>query len=357
MSLVHQYITPINTEEVKKIFLQNPQKKINFLYKTNQPNTFDVFSPRDKQLYQASRLLIDENTLKNQKNFIKINKELFGKIQTKYVYYLLDFFYFKSKNSSKNTQLWYEIASMLDLKSDKSITLLNTLGPQAKTFNTYKKYFIKYIGQPQLNELKNLNLYNSVDFLLNNHGLKQKGWRIVYKHHDASRARVNYEKKCIIIGKEYKLRRSNSASKIAIHEVLGHALRGKVGTLADREGFAILLEQLLEKKFYFLRSYRYLAAAIASGAVNAPKDFYQTHEILWRIMMIGSKYSKQKAQSYAFDECVRVFRGTNCDASGAVFLKDSVYFVANIKLWDKLEEKSPTYSQFVDILEGRKKIL
>lgn len=73
--------------------------------------------------------------------------------------------------------------------------------------------------------------------------------------------------------------------------------------------------------------------------------------------MIGSRYNLEVARSYAFDECYRAFRGGKPDMAGAVLLKDMVYFDANIKMWKVLEENPLSYSQFVDVIEGRGVVL
>lgn len=152
-------------------------------------------------------------------------------------------------------------------------------------------------------------------------------------------------------------RTHSAAVRIAVHEVYGHALRGHQDSITESEGFASLLEQLVGDKFVFRRSYRYLAAALGWGVFGTPMTFRQVYEIIWRTMVITGTYSLQEAQMYAFDECTRVFRGGVPSLPGAIYLKDSTYFDANIRMWRNLKEHPLQYNEFVDVIEGRRRIL
>ena len=174
---------------------------------------------------------------------------------------------------------------------------------------------------------------------------------------DASHARVNKAKKLVMIGRFYQPRRKISYWGIVAHEIYGHALRSEIDDQFESEGFAILLEQLLRDTFKFRRSYRYLAAALGWGVLGAPRTFREVYEIIWRLMVIASGYTEDKAKDYAFNECVRVFRGGRPDIAGMVFLKDTIYLAANIALWKQLEKTQISYNEFIDIIEGRQRVL
>jgi hypothetical protein len=118
-----------------------------------------------------------------------------------------------------------------------------------------------------------------------------------------------------------------------------------------------MIEQLLDHRFKFRRAYRYLGAALGWGSAGGPRTFREVYEILWRLMVIASRYNEENAKSYAFDECVRVFRGGRPDIAGMVFLKDAIYFAANIAVWQRLQSEPLAYNEFVDVIEGRRKVL
>jgi hypothetical protein len=117
-----------------------------------------------------------------------------------------------------------------------------------------------------------------------------------------------------------------------------------------------MIEQLVGTNFKTRRSYRYLAAGLGWGVFGRPMIFREAYEIIWRLMAISSKYNEKKAKGYAFDECYRVFRGGRPDLPGAVYLKDIVYFEADARIWSVLSQKKISYTDFVNIIEGRSTI-
>ena len=147
-----------------------------------------------------------------------------------------------------------------------------------------------------------------------------------------------------------------AAERIAVHEVYGHALRGRQESMVESEGFAVVLEQLISCDYKPRRTYRYLAASLGWGVLGNPMTFREVFEVLWRLMIISSKYDEKNAKEYAFGECYRVFRGGSPEVPGAVYLKDLVYFDANQKIWQALSTQKIDYDDFVNILEGRKVI-
>jgi len=171
-----------------------------------------------------------------------------------------------------------------------------------------------------------------------------------------SHARIYHHTKKIKIGEDYKPRKVMAVGRIVAHEIYGHALRGPSKSLSESEGFALAIEQLTGSRFKFRRAYRYLAASLGWGVFGKPMNFREVFEIIWRLMFISSGYSENKSKEHAFDECCRVFRGGRPDIAGAVYLKDTIYFDANIKVWNFLDAKKLDYEKFVDIIEGRSTI-
>jgi len=250
---------------------------------------------------------------------------------------------------SKDTaELWQYVTAHVPINIET-----RAVAPSQRDFMIYKNYLERYIDTSISREG---SLVDELHHTLETTGLKSKGWSVKLVD-DASHARVNHHEKTIRIGREYKPRTLKAKKRIALHEVYGHALRGPQQSLAESEGFAIVLEQLLDERFKFRRAYRYLAVALGWGVDGKQRDFRDVHEIIWRLMVIVSGYAPHDAKSYAFDECVRAFRGGRPDIAGAVYLKDAVYLVANITIWDRLCKDKLEYNDFIDIIEGRRKVL
>ena len=226
--------------------------------------------------------------------------------------------------------------------------------PSQEIFDIYRNFFQRFVDITV--DLSNNSAIELIGNYLKVTRLSENGWRIKILA-GSSHARTNHRTKTIRIGKDYKPRLDSSKLRIAIHEVYGHALRGPQKSIAESEGFAIVLEQLLKTKFSYRRGYRYLAASIGYGVFGHPMTFRQTHSVLWRFMVIGSRYTYTDAKQHAFNECYRVFRGGRPDLAGAVYLKDTIYFSANIEMWNKLSRDILSYDQFKNLLQGEGTIL
>lgn len=247
--------------------------------------------------------------------------------------------------------LWDEVCAMLPV--DLSCGAYSW--PTSELFTTLRGYAREY-----MRELRKIPFSTPLVELLQQSmqltGLNEEGWRLKTRD-DGSHAHVVHKTRSVIVGSFYQPRTLRAARRIAAHEIYGHAIRGYQQSEREAEGFAILLEQLMDKSFKPRRMYRYLAASLGWGAIADPKDFRQTFEVLWRVMVIASKYSRETARRHAFDECSRVFRGGRPDLPGAVFLKDTVYFESNMAFWRALSERSISYNEFMKIAEGKQKVL
>ncbi|HEV7951919.1 MAG TPA: hypothetical protein VGO98_00930, partial [Candidatus Saccharimonadales bacterium] len=227
-------------------------------------------------------------------------------------------------------------------------------GPDAQVFLNLKRYLAIYMKN--FNIRPEVGLVNLLTEALHATGLDQQGWQVEAQE-NATHARVDHQRKRVQVGVHYTPRTSKAAMRIVVHEIYGHALRGQRASVADGEGFAILLEQLLADGYKFRRSYRYIAAALGWGVELHPMTFREVYEILWRMMVIMSKYSPDVAKRHAFDECARVYRGGRPEIAGTVYLKDSVYFTANLAIWLYLARADLQYNEFVDLIEGRRGVL
>lgn len=281
------------------------------------------------------------------KAFRSANLELYNAPHIDYVESLIG--YFAGFVKPETEKYWRELDVLLGWNSTPTSL---KLAPHTVTFERYRRFLKQYVDLSGLNK----DIPSSIATLLERTRLHEDGWHVRLLK-GTEHARTYHRARSISVGARYVPRKSGSARRIAVHEVIGHAKRGPQVTVAEAEGFAILLEQLTLSKFTFRRSFRYLAAALAWGTIGKPLTFRETFERLWRVMVVATLYNEDEARSHAFDECTRVFRGGLPAVAGAVYLKDAVYFDANIAMWRILSETPLSYNQFVDCIEGKRVVL
>jgi hypothetical protein len=363
----HSYIFPVTTHTYFRVVNQ-PEERQKFLEDETYIPTFSYGKLMKEALVKERLLKVDANSssatslravltgIELQTNstpqmvekFRLLNRSLFEEPKEESLLDLLA--RIQEKVTPKTQELWTYISEALPVEFVASPNVMAS----NEVFQRYKQYLEQYThgllsntGEP-LDEL--------VQKLLDDTGLSKKGWRLI-KRRDASSAYVHQYNKTVSIGRDYIPRTSRGAVSIAAHEVYGHALRGHQDSVAESEGFAILLEQLLDDTLKLKRSYRYLAAGLGWGTLGNPMTFREVYEIIWRAMVITGKYKIKRAKVHAFDECTRVFRGGDPRFPGAVYLKDAMYFEANVRMWRQLESAPLEYNEFVDLIEGRRKIL
>ncbi len=353
----HTYFRVTNQAAERQRFLEDPTYEPVFTYgphmdiqrvSDRRDGAASIPGARESlDLVLASLRLQRESNDIRLNEFRKSNKKLFGVPHKDYATGLLVRIHRFVTEETK--EYWRYIHDALR----GEFTEMPDIVPSAEEFAKYKDYFAKYTGGVELKDIPLAQLLRSD---LEKTGLSEKGWHVVERNDD-SHAKVHHRSKVVSVGALYIPRTHKAAIRIATHEVYGHALRGHQDSVAESEGFAILLEQLLDDRFKFRRSYRYLAAALGWGTFGRPLSFRQVYEIIWRAMVIVGTYSSEKARIYAFDECARVFRGGVPAVPGAVYLKDGAYFEANVQMWQQLKEHPITYNEFVDAIEGRRRIL
>jgi len=352
----HSYFRAINRDAERARFVSSADKSSpTFVY----PKYFNLETVAARQMqvhtdsdeYKALEIVLSGVRLQKDVNelahFRELNSAAFGMPDSGYAKMILT--RILSRTSSKTDVYAKEV---LDLLGNPRLSS-ERIGPSHEIFQLYKDYFSKYRVAKSGTKL---NTEDAIKAELVHSGLDQKGWELQMLVGN-SHARVNHNAKKVRIGEHYVPRSPRAAERIAVHEVYGHALRGCQVSTGESEGFAILLEQLLDDVFKPRRSYRYLAACIGWGIFGTPKSFAETFEVMWRLMVIGSGYSKRDARMHAFDECYRVYRGGSPDLAGAVYLKDTVYFASNIAMWKLLSNQKLSYNEFVDIIEGRRALL
>jgi hypothetical protein len=351
----HTYFRPINLATERSDFLSNQKKYPEFKYPKiySEDVVVERLSKLKKNEFEHDSLSCVLSSIRLQANdnelerFRRINERLFSEPNAEYAKNAV--FRLLRLSDDKHKELKDEIKKIVNIDNYAE----KEIGPSIEIFEKYRDYFNRYRKNPKSH---GLDVASAICHELAVSGLDEKGWtlKIIKKH---CSAKTVHKTKQIIIGDGYMPRKMLASERIAVHEVYGHAMRGPQKSIAESEGFALVLEQLLGKKFRFRRSYRYLAASLGWGCFGERMDFLQVFEVIWRLMVVSSGYNEESAKQFAFDECQRVFRGGRSDLPGAVYLKDICYFAANINCWAVLSKKDIDYEEFVDFIEGRKTIL
>jgi len=351
----HSYFRAVNKLSERRAFLTSDTSEPVFKYppyfKLETINErlaeLEPHSPQyaSLSLVKISATLQDDET--KLAEFRKINATLFGKPRPEYAYAILQ--RIAACVTPETRSIWREVVK----RTGKIDASTEVIAPSDEIFARYRQYLRQYV--PIL-KTKDRSLVELMKDQLHVTGLDQRGWDLKILS-TAVHAKTNHKIKQITLGEFYEPRTVRAKKRIVTHEVFGHAIRGQQASIDESEGFATVLEQLVDPKFKYRRSYRYLAVSLGWGALGTPMTFREVFEIMWRVMMIGSKYSQLNARKHAFDECYRAFRGGRPDMAGAAFLKDAVYFDANIRMWDVLINQELSYNEFVDIIEGRRTLL
>ncbi|MEX0918156.1 MAG: tyrosine/phenylalanine carboxypeptidase domain-containing protein [Candidatus Paceibacterota bacterium] len=145
------------------------------------------------------------------------------------------------------------------------------------------------------------------------------------------------------------------------HEVETHALRRHNGErsklqllglgldryLKGEEGVATYNEQQVTGAREFAGIPRYFSIALAKGFAGGPRDFRQTYEIMrdYRLLSTTGDNAVEKAGRTAWNDCVRIFRGTTCKTPGAVYTKDLAY-MGNREVWTLVSKDSDVVETF-----------
>lgn len=350
----HSYFSAINKAEACQQFMSSSSSQPMFQYGSNYSH--ETINYRIEQLSDESwvnslklvacSIKLQDDTSQTSR-FRALNQGLFGTPSKHYASLILG--RIGEKVTDQTVECWSELTSLI---GQDTFDTFET-PPSRALFDRYRNFFLRYLGDMPDTDL---SVQAMLAEQLIKSGLSKDGWKVKL-HEGHSPARTSHRKKSISIGAEYKTRTQRAAQRIAVHEVYGHALRGPQASVLESEGFAILLEQLSDPIFKYRRSYRYLAVALGWGVFGKPLTFREVHEVLWRVMLIGSKYSEDHAKKHAFDECYRAFRGGRPDIPGAVFLKDMTYFAANLAMWEVLSKTVISYNEFIDCIEGRRTLL
>ena len=175
---------------------------------------------------------------------------------------------------------------------------------------------------------------------------------------------VSQEHKVVRVPAEDKLRARNISKKklkgLIEHEIKTHVARRSNGErsrlqllglgldryLKAEEGIATYNEQQVTGAKEFAGVPRFLSIALAKGLTGEQLDFRRTHEIMSDYRLLAKKDTTTAvAAATAYNDCMRIFRGTTCKTPGAVYPKDMSYF-GNRSIWTLVSENSDVVETF-----------
>jgi hypothetical protein len=200
--------------------------------------------------------------------------------------------------------------------------------------------------------------------LLWNDELKMKypRWH-VERSLEAAYIRTDNRKRTIFIPETILLRGRKLKSLFA-HEVGVHVRRREEGKLARlqllsigmagsesaEEGLATMAEQVVGGRVRLGGTDRYIALAIATGAVDGVKrDFTETFTLLEEYfrcrytVQYETKRAMELSQIVAWKLCVKIFRGGNPSIKGNCLRKEKIYHEGGLAMWRVFREQPEVF--------------
>lgn len=114
------------------------------------------------------------------------------------------------------------------------------------------------------------------------------------------------------------------------------------------EGVATYAEQQVTGATEFAGVQKYFAIAVAKGFDGQPRTFRETFEVMkdyYSITLKNDETINSRAINAAWNDCVRIFRGTTGTTPGAVFTKDLAY-LGNRDIWQLVSKNSNVVQTF-----------
>ncbi|MFA5926110.1 MAG: tyrosine/phenylalanine carboxypeptidase domain-containing protein [Parcubacteria group bacterium] len=217
--------------------------------------------------------------------------------------------------------------------------------PEMKTFEDEKTYSAE-------------EMRAAFEKYLNKHQIK--GWRVlIEKEGKIKKFNVSQQKRTINIPSTRKEEHSFLLALLE-HEIGTHIIQREKGersklkllgmgldrSLKGEEGIATYREQKIRGTRGFRGLDYHLAISLALGLDGEKRDFRKVFEIMRDYHFVKSKKSKdaaiEAAKNEAWDDCVRIFRGTTCKTPGACLTRDIVYREGNIGIWRLIKEDPAT---------------
>ncbi len=190
------------------------------------------------------------------------------------------------------------------------------------------------------------------------------GWSVIVDEKGRyTSINVGQGDKEIRIPKTRKLKQTSLKALIK-HEIGTHVRRRERGertklrllglgldrALKGEEGVATYEEQKIKGANEFAGFAGHFTSALAMGIDGRKRNFREVFEILRNFYFIRSsknkKEAKENANEFAWNQCVRTFRGTTCETRGTCFTKDIVYREGNIGVWNVLKNNPEEERRF-----------
>lgn len=203
------------------------------------------------------------------------------------------------------------------------------------------------------------DMVNAIDVALDKIGGKELGWRADIAKNSSSLA-VSAHQRVAEVGERRKALLGSELKAKVLHEVGIHALRsinaenagwlsaayGQDGYLAFEEALATAMEDAYNGEFIDHGVNYYLIAGLAYGLdEHSPRDFREVYEVMWRINALSHTNDEDmpeditgKAKTRAFNNCLRMFRGTRTTDRGVLYSKDLAYFAGQELAWQELDK-------------------
>lgn len=217
------------------------------------------------------------------------------------------------------------------------------------------------------------DMVGAIEIALEKIGGKELGWRADIAKNSSALA-ISSHQRVAEVGEHRKALPGSELKAKMLHEVGVHALRsitaekagwlsaayGQDGYLAFEEALATAMEDAYNGKFVDHGVNYYLIAGLAYGLDgHNPRDFREVHEVMWRMNALsnpnGDNISDDiitKAKTRAFNNCLRMFRGTRTTDKGVIYSKDLAYFAGQELAWGELD-KVETQADLDLLLAGK----
>ncbi|OGY86222.1 MAG: hypothetical protein A2233_01145 [Candidatus Kerfeldbacteria bacterium RIFOXYA2_FULL_38_24] len=379
-------------EKQKKLFFQNKIKNPSFnYYKLSDVSIREVVMALEKlwkdiQKKEKNQIVREAywGCIKHNITVANLLHQAFLKKMDSYLYYSIkafgapdinifyqDLIFIRNsittgKKSSKKERVL--VAKKLENSLEKMLKLIKN----KKNKNVYKKEvkdkILENIYQKTQGEFQQLlqeeRIYEAQEIkkvlilALKKFGIK--GWGVIINKGASDNINVNHEKKIIVIPHN----RCVDASYlyvVIIHEVLTHILRfcnglqspllllssGLAGYLKAEEGLAVMREHCImgehnNSKLIAL----HFAICLAIGLDGTKRNFREVFEIMKNYhyfdylvnIKMSHEVALEKSQERAWQNCVRIFRGTDCSTRGVVLTKDLAYREGSVHMWNFLQK-------------------
>jgi hypothetical protein len=236
-------------------------------------------------------------------------------------------------------------------------------------------FLIEHIEEDKIYDVTDMK--QALDIALGKMHGQELGWSVEIVE-DSSVLSVSAHQRLIEVGKDRDDIDGLELKGKILHELGVHTLRsinaekagwlsaayGQEGYLDFEEAFGTALEDAYRGEYGDSGVDYYLIAGLAYGYDNhEPRAFREVYEIMWRKHALQNLEGNQDlteqqvddAQSKAFNQCLRLFRGTKTTEPGIIYLKDLSYYSGQERVWSVLstvesqEDLDPLFAGKLDL--------